>query len=77
MAFSDYAREHFGGWWTNKRMPAKTGHIQQAILYRQGRSMQGGMGGMRTAVCPHWGEIAIDDVYTGAASGQRVLTCMC
>ena len=71
MAFSDYAREHFGGWWTNKRMPAKTGHIQQAILYRQGRSMQGGMGGMRTAVCPHWGEIAIDDVYTGAASGQR------
>ena len=70
-AFSDYAREHFGGWWTNRRMPAKAAHIQQAILYRQGRSMQGGMGGMRTAVCPHWGEIAIDDVYTGAASGQR------
>ena len=70
-AFSDYARQHFASWWTNKRMPAKAAHIQPAILYRQGRSMQGGMGGMRTAVCPHWGEIAIDDVYTGAASGQR------
>ena len=53
-AFSDYAMEHYGGWWTNKRMPAKAAHVQQAILYRKGRSMMGGSGGMRTAVCPHW-----------------------
>ena len=44
-AFSDYAASKFGGWWTNKRMPATANHIQQAILYRKGRSMQGGSGG--------------------------------
>ena len=44
MAVSDYAREHFGGWWTNKRMPAAVSMVQQGILYRMGRSMQGGAG---------------------------------
>ena len=73
-AFSDYAMEHFGGWWTNKRMPAKANHIQQAILYRQGRSMQGGAGAMRTAVCPTWGEVGIDDIYSGSAKGERYFT---
>ena len=53
-SFADYAMQHFGGWWTNKRMPAKDNHIQQAILYRKGHSMMGGAGAMRTAVCPHW-----------------------
>lgn len=66
-AFSDYAAEHYGGWWTNKRMPAKANHVQQAILYRKGRSM-------RTAVCPHWGEVSIDDIYTGSAKGERAFT---
>ena len=26
---------------------------------------------MRTAVCPHWGYLSIDDIYTGARKGQR------
>ncbi|MDE2752919.1 MAG: hypothetical protein OXI83_10115, partial [Gemmatimonadota bacterium] len=52
IAFSDYAREHTSGWWTNKRMPAAASNIQQAILYRRGRSM-------RTAVCPHRNEVSI------------------
>ena len=52
IAFSDYAMSKYGGWWTNKRMPDKAAHIQQAILYRMGRSMMGGAGAMRTAVCP-------------------------
>ena len=73
-AFSDYAMEHFGGWWTNKRMPAKANHIQQAILYRMGRSMMGGAGAMRTAVCPHWNVIDIDDIYSGSAKGERYFT---
>ena len=73
-AFSDYAMEHYGGWWTNKRMPAKVAHIQQAILYRKGRSMMGGAGAMRTAVCPHWNEISIDDIYSGSAKGERYFT---
>ena len=53
-----YAEAHTGGLWTNKRMPAAASNIQQAVLYRMGRSMAGGAGAMRTAVCPHWNEIA-------------------
>ena len=73
-AFSDYAMAHFGGWWTNKRMPAKTNHIQQGILYRKGRSAMGASAGMRTAVCPHWGEVSIDDIYSGSAKAERYFT---
>ena len=73
-AFSDYAMGMYGGWWTNKRMPATAAHIQQAILYRQGRSMMGGAGAMRTAVCPHWNVIDIDDIYSGSAKGERAFT---
>ena len=78
-AFSDYAASRYGGWWTNKRMPdagtfMSTDHIQQAILYRKGRSMMGGSMGMRTAACPHWGEVSIDDVYSGSASAERYFT---
>ena len=74
IAFSDYAMSKYGGWWTNKRMPDKAAHIQQAILYRMGRSMMGGAGAMRTAVCPHWNEIGIDDIYSGSAKGERYFT---
>ena len=66
-AFADYAAK-FGGWWTNKRMPDKAAHIQQAILHRTGRS------GIRTAVCPHWNEVGIDDIYSDSASGTRHFT---
>ena len=69
-----YAEAHTGGLWTNKRMPAAASNIQQAVLYRMGRSMAGGAGAMRTAVCPHWNEVAIDDIYTGSASGERYFT---
>ena len=73
-AFSDYAMGMYGAWWTNKRMPATAAHIQQAILYRQGRSMMGGAGAMRTAVCPHWNVIDIDDITSGSAKGERYFT---
>ena len=69
-----YALSNTGGFWTNKRMPAVDTTVQQGILYRKGRSMMGGSGGMRTAVCPHWNEVAIDDIYTGSASGERFFT---
>ena len=29
---------------------------------------------MRTAVCPHWNMISIDDIYSGSASGTRHFT---
>ena len=73
-AFADYAMGMYGGWWTNKRMPAKANHIQQAILYRMGRSAMGAGAGLRTSVCPHWGEVGIDDIYSGSASGERYFT---
>lgn len=74
-----YAMAETGGFWTNKRMPdagtfLTVADVQQAILYRMGRSMEGGEGGMRTAVCAHWNEISIDDIYTGSASGTRNFT---
>ena len=73
-SFADYAMANYGGWWTNKRMPAAASTIQQAILYRKGRSLMGGSGGMRTAVCPHWNMISIDDIYSGSAQGERYFT---
>ena len=73
-SFADYAMWLYGGWWTNKRMPAKVNHIQQAILYRKGRSAMGANMGMRTAVCPHWGEVTIDDIYSGSAKAERYFT---
>ena len=73
-AFSDYAMGYYGGWWTNKRMPAADTMIQQAILYRMGRSMMSGAGATRTAVIPHWGTIDIDDIFSGSAKGERSFT---
>ena len=57
---------------TNERMPVKANHIQQGVVCRKGRSMMPAP--MRTAVCPHWGYVAIDDIYTGAGKGERVFT---
>ena len=79
MSAAAYAMNQTGGWWTNKRMPdagtfETVANVQQAILYRMGRSMLGGAGAMRTAVCPHWNEISIDDIYSGSASGTRHFT---
>ena len=73
-AFSDYAMRQYGGWWTNKRMPATVSNVQQAILYRKGRSAAGASADMRTAVCPHWNEVSIDDIYSGRAKGERYFT---
>ena len=70
-SFADYAIEHFGGFSTNERMPNEDANISQGILFRMGRSMMGGSMGMRTAVCPHWGEISIDDIYSGSSKGER------
>ena len=68
VAFSDYAAGKYGGWWTNARMPDAANSIQAGILRRKGRT------GIRTAVCPHWGALSIDDVYTGSASGTRFVS---
>ena len=70
-----YAVANTGGWWTNRRMPDAESDVQQALLFRKGRSMMGGgSGAMRTAVCPHWNEIGIDDIFSGSASAERFFT---
>ena len=74
MSAAAYAMANTGGLWTNKRMPDSAGDVQQAILYRKGRSTMGGAGAMRTAVCPHWNMVSIDDIYSGSASGTRHFT---
>ena len=79
MSAAAYATMNTGGWRTNERMAdaatfESVDDVQQAILYRKGRSMMGGSGAMRTAVCPHWNEISIDDIYSASASGERFFT---
>ena len=68
ISFSDYAMTHMAGWWTNKRMPDAASNIQAGILHRRGRT------GIRTAVCPHWGAISIDDIYSGSAKAERYVS---
>ena len=68
-AFTDYAAGHYGGFWTNSRMPDPVSNIQQAILTRRAMSMMPEPG--RVAVCPHWGYISVDDIYTGALKAER------
>ncbi len=68
ISFSDYAMTHTGGRWTNKRMPSKASHVQQAILYRKGRT------GLRTAVAPHWGSLGIDDIFAGSGRAERYVS---
>ena len=79
MSAAAYAAANTGGLWTNKRMPdAETfmsvTNVQQVIAYRKARSMMGGAGAMRTAVCPHWNQVSIDDIYSGSAQGERYFT---
>ena len=67
-SFADYAMQHTGGWSCNSRMPATTGDIARAIVYRMG------MLGIRTASHPTWASLSIDDIYSDSGSGQRHVT---
>ena len=68
LSAASYLMDKTAGWWTNKRMPDAAADVQQAIVHRKGRA------GLKTAVCPHWGALSIDDVYSGSASGTRYLS---
>lgn len=65
---ASYATARTGGFRTNKRMPDSAASLQQAILHRLGRPA------MRRAVCPHWGRLSVDDIYSGSAAGERSFT---
>ena len=68
VTFADYAANMTGGFSTNKRMPATDTSVARGIVYRKGRM------GLRTACLPTWGSLAVDDIYSDAASGQRHFT---
>ena len=65
---ASYLKRMGGGFWCNARMPVKTAHVAPGIMCKKGRP------GMRTAVAPHWGSLSVDDIYSGAAQGQRSFT---
>ena len=65
---ADYLRDQSGGFRTNSRMPAVDSTKQAGVAFRSGVS------GVRTAVCPHWGRIAITDVYSGSAKAETAVT---
>ena len=68
ISFADYAMQHMGGWSCNSRMPATSGNLARAIVYRMG------MPGIRTASHPVWANLSIDDIYSDSGSGQRHVT---
>ena len=59
-----YAESTVAAFFTNSRMPPEASDIQDGIAYRGARMM-------RTAELPIWNSIGIDDVYTGAPTGER------
>ena len=74
MSAASYLREHAAMFATNARMPDTASTIAQAILFRRHSRFLDGVGPMRTAVCPTWAELGIDDIYSDSASGQRHFT---
>ena len=74
MSAAAYASSNTAGLWTNSRMPdpdtfLTVDDVQQAILCRKGQSTMPAP--MRTAVCGSYGYFTVDDIYSGAARGER------
>ena len=63
----DTLRGALGGLFTNARMPASASNVSAAIVHKRGRNL-------RTAVCPTWATLAVDDIYSDSASGERHFT---
>lgn len=74
MSAAAYLRAHTGGFFASSRMPDTAATIAQAIRHRPGTNGLDGVDAMRTAVCPVWSEVGIDDIYTDSAKGVRHVT---
>ena len=74
MSSAAYLRSHSGGFLSSRRMPDTDTTIAQAIRHRAGTMGLDGVDAMRTAVCPVWAEVGIDDIYTDSAKGVRHFT---
>ena len=64
-----YLRANSAGLFSSRRMPATDTNIAGCILYRAGTMGLDGVNAVRTAVCPMWNEVTIDDIYSDSASG--------
>ena len=69
MAAAAYLRTHSAGFFSSRRMPATDSTIAGCIIHRSGTMGLDGVDSVRTAVCPMWNEISIDDIYSDSASG--------
>ena len=74
LSAASYIRANSAGFFSSRRMPATASMIAQAIRYRRGTMGLDGVNVMRTAVCPMWNEVSIDDIYSDSASGIRHFT---
>ena len=74
MSAAAYLRQHSGAFMASSRMPDSASDIAQAIRYRPGTMGLGDVDAVRTAVCPVWSEVGIDDIYTDSANGRRHVT---
>ena len=64
-----YLRANTAGFFSSRRMPDTVSDIAGCIIYRAGTMGMDGVNAVRTAVCPMWNEISIDDIYSDSASG--------
>ena len=69
-----YLRANTAGFFSSRRMPDTVSDIAGCIIYRAGTMGLDGVNAVRTAVCPMWNEISIDDIYSDSASGVHHYT---
>ncbi|MCY4156224.1 MAG: hypothetical protein OXF66_02135 [Gammaproteobacteria bacterium] len=75
MTFSDWAESNTMGL---RGTPRLDDNDELSSKGSPGLFYKGGMAGvpspMTTAICPTWGQVMIEDIYTGATKGQRSAT---
>lgn len=69
-----YLRAESGGCYGSSRMPATAATIASVIRFRGGTMGLDGVDAVKTATCPVWAELGIDDIYSDSASGTRHFT---
>jgi len=74
MSAAAYLRAQAGMFSASSRMPDTAATIAQCVRYRAGTMGLDGVNATRTATCPVWNELGIDDIYSDSASGTRHFT---
>ena len=71
MSAAAYLRGQSAGFYSSSRMPATASDVAGGIIFRAGTMGLDGVNAMRTAVCPVWDYVEIDDIFSDAGSGIR------